>query len=503
MSEKSTSILIQAAKKNSISLAHYILMQLQEDGKYLAYERNEQMMYAYNGKYYEPYERIDFDKMLHDFFKQHDITDIWKQGRLAEIKAAMEVNDSCPRATFDDYDNYICLNNGVLNTTTMTLQAHSPQFFFTYAINIDYDPDAPQPARFMSFLEKSFVNPDQTVDYDTIDAIIKIGGYLLYPKNPLEKMFLFLGEGANGKSILLDTYRNLFSDKNVSFLSLEELSGKGAGFERAKLIGSKANFCSEAKSTAVDAEEIKKIVTGDGITINNKYGKVINHIPRCKILMASNTRPYFNDSSHGLMRRLYIIEFKNQFLPETEYNKIKDPEHYRIFKADDRDELTAAIKSEMPGILNMFLGCLKQIHTKEFQLLETANTLEIKEEYKTSNDGVGHFLRENYFYPGPNLTGAEEYYSSTDILDHYREWYRENVNQGSLKFSSVLMGIKIKEVFRIESKMVRKDGKLIRAYKLTRKKDDPNIPVEIEISTQPQSYRDGYDRPTSSQETLI
>ncbi len=503
MSGEINTAVVKASSKNSIALANFILMQLKIDGNYIAYERNERMLYAFNGKYYEPYERIDFDKMLHDFLVQHDITEVWKSNRLQEIKNAMEVNDSCPRVVFDNYDDLICLNNGILNINTMELKPHSPQYFFTHAINIDYDPQAPLPTRFMTFLEKCFMNSDESVDYDTIDTIIKIGGYVLYNKNPLEKMFLFLGEGANGKSILLDVYKNLFPSKNVSFLSLEELSGKGSGFERARLIGSKINFCSEAKSTSVDAEEIKKIVTGDGITINNKYGQVVNYVPHCKIMMASNTRPYFNDASHGLMRRLYLIEFKNRFLHPEEYNKIENPELFRIFKADDRDDLADALELEMPGILNMFLVHLQQLIKKEFKLPETKNSESIKDEYKMSNDGVGYFLKEHYYFPGHNLTGEEEYYSASEILDHYREWYKDNVSQGHLKYSAVLMGIKIKEVFRIESQSARKDGKVMRAYKLTRKKDDPDQPVTIEISTKPTSNPYDTEDTGASQERLV
>lgn len=459
--------------KDSIFISSYMINQLKIDGKFVVYEKNEKMMYFFNGKYYEPLESIDIDQMVRDLYVENDASAMWTTRRAKEIQAAMAIDNNCPRVKFDDYADYMCVNNGVIDLKTMTLLPHSKDLYFSYKIDVDYNPEAPEPVRFLKFINSCFQNKDGTIDNETINKILTIGGYILYPSNPLEKMFMFLGEGSNGKSVLLDVYKMFFSDKFTSYLSLESMCSEG--FQREKLIGSKLNISSEAKSHEINAEELKKIISNEGITINPKYGKPINYVPRCKVLVASNAKPYFNDSSHGIMRRLYIVEFKNRFVAEEDLKDYHNAQKMGVFVADNKEELENSLYSERSGIFNLFLDALLTLKATSFQLKETENTKEIKEEYQASADSLGYWLKNTY-----NVDYGEfpDILTSVELLEKYREWYQQNVSMGVLKLSAISIGLKVKSMFMINSVRYSTPLGQKRGYPLKRKEvveDDFNL----------------------------
>lgn len=461
----------KTAKANSVYLAGHLIAAQQP------MVQCKNILFLFNGKFYDPVSPEDLDKMVYKFLEKEDMTDLWKTGRLTEIKRAIMANEqSVPVIEqMDSQPGVLCLNNGILNIKNRTLHHHDPSFYFTSCVDVDFDKNMKLAPRFVKFMETMFTDENGQVDNDTIVNLLRIGGYLLYPGVKIPKMFLFLGEGANGKSLLMETYQLFFHSKNISYLTLEQLSSDH--FIRSRLLGSRINISTEAKGSEVNAEEIKKIISGEGITVNKKYAEPIEFFPITKILIASNTRPYFNDTTHGIDRRLYIVAFKNRFVDRVAMAGMTDKaaRQQRIFLAEDHDELLAAIKSEKSAILNMFLTALEDLETNcKWALPESVNSQETREEYKAGSDIVGHFLKEHY-EAHDNQFGVE--YSADEILAHYRQWYRENVKDMPLNYSSIAMAKKIKDQFRIDS--VQKKVKDMvgntsakRMFKLQQKPDD-------------------------------
>ena len=461
--------IVKSAKNNSITLASLMLEQIKIDGKYAIYEKSQRMIYLFNGISYDPFEEIDIDKFLQEFFIQNGITEIWKSNRLSEIKRAMLVNSSLPRVSLDEYSNLLCFKNCILNMDTMETLPHSKDYYFSSAINVDFLPNAPSPLKFNEFLKSTFRKRNGEIDYDTMDNAIKAMGYLIYPQNKgikLPKLFLFLGEGANGKSMLMDIIKMFFLEKSISYLTLEQLSS--CSFERTKLIGSRINISTEAKETGVDAEEIKKIISGEGITIRPLFKEAFSFYPTTKICIASNTRPYFKDSTYGILRRLYILDFPNRFIPMDKYNELvkrkQDPAKSSIYPAGDYQKMMDEFRAEASGILNLFLDGLLSLKSQEWILGESEATKELTADYSKSNDQLGMWLIDNFHIDDdPN---NKSYYTATDILHTYREWYYLNVSQRALNLSAISVSTKIKETFRIESDRVYQNGKQVRAFRL-------------------------------------
>jgi hypothetical protein len=308
---------VQSNKNNPIFLARLVLAWLQEKGKHIVLNSMDNKLYIFNGKYYQELidsrDQSDIDKIFYDFIVEFSIETVWKSGRLAELRRAIISSPDCKIVEMDAGDNIMCLNNGLLNIDTMQFFIHSPFYYVSTYVDVDYEEAAKPAKNFVKFLNACFTDGVGNIDTDSVNALIEIGGYVLYPKNCIEKLFMFLGEGANGKSLLMYVYEMFFDKKVVTHISLENISDS-KGFLRESLVTSRLNIATEAKEKGIDVEEIKKITSGEGTTIYRKFKGPIDINCKSKQIVASNTKPYFNDNTNGIYRRLFIVEFKNRFM---------------------------------------------------------------------------------------------------------------------------------------------------------------------------------------------
>lgn len=431
------------AKGNSVAMARFLMMEY----PHMALDKNREL-FIYNKGIYEEVDDRKFDELYMSFVKKNNITEIWKINRINEIKRAIHAMGKLPIVEFDAYKSLLCFKNCIIDLKEMKRHEFSPKYYFTTRVDVDYNDEAEYPKTFADFLETTFTLKSGQPDVDTMNNVIKIGGYLLYPQNNLEKMFLFLGEGSNGKSILIAIFEMFFDKKNISYLDLDTLSSSSS-LEREKLIGSRLNTTTEAKSKHLDSEMIKKIISSEGITITRKFRTPVDYKPTTKLIVASNTQPSFSDTTHGLYRRIFPITFSNRFVPEAEYKITPMTKAKRIFVAKDKNKLMEKIYQERSSILNLFLGGLKKLLDDKWQLKMSKNSDDTLEDYKNTGDTVSFFLTE-FFVEDFDKDG--EGLTAEDILLDYRGWYRANVTEQPLKYSVQSLGRKIRELWRIDTK---------------------------------------------------
>jgi len=403
-------------------------------------------LYQYNGKCYDILSDKELDEMFLTFCIKYGVTSAWKN--ISSIIRAFLVYPQIKKVEkMNDYENLLNLNNGILNIHTREFILNSKDYYFDSMINVDYDEKAGDCSSFMEYLNHTFNG-----DYDTIDNIIKLGGYLLDTSCAAKKMFMFNGPGGSGKSTLIDTYSMFFvesmdSKNQVTGLSLEELAG--SGFDKALLINSRFNPCAETKKGYIDAEEIKKIISGDVIKVRQVYSEAVNFRPKTKIVVACNGLPKFTDTSDGIYRRLCTIEFTNQYKSPSDYKLIKQPELKKIYLWDS--ELFDKIKSEKSAILNLFVDGLVSLKANKYEFIDSAASVKALAEFKRDSDTVREFLEDNYELDTNSETPLKE------VFENFRLWYMDNVQDSkSMKFRSAEMGKRIREVFGVESQGQRK-----------------------------------------------
>jgi len=421
-------------------------------------------LYQYTDNFWQPMLDLEIGQHIYTLFSTH-YSKGWTPQKARNVIEAVKFHpDIIKVEEFDNYPgkNLMNLQNGVLNLDDLKapLLNHDQKYLFTSVIPVDYDPLNTECPNFLNFLKDVFRNPNGSVDTDMCNTIITLGGYLLYPKVRAKKLFVFYGNGANGKSILMDHVFSLFfNQRNVTDLSLNILADENNP-ARGDLVVSKVNMCGEQKGGKVASDEIKKIVSGETISARRFYkNSRVRFRPHAKILVSGNDRIYLQDSSYGADRRLFPIDFPNKFVPkqeyltlEREYAKLElTPEQKRVFQSRDERVMAEEFKAEAPAILNLFLRGLQELKENNWKFKKHASILAAEEAYKEVSDPTVTWL-SNAFEESNNPVDVD-FITLQAMFDIYILWFGITFTQNKKRspLSKHLLSKKIRDHFRIDS----------------------------------------------------
>ncbi|MBC8868032.1 MAG: DUF3854 domain-containing protein, partial [Planctomycetes bacterium] len=159
----------------------------------------------------------------------------------------------------------------------------------------------------------------------------------------LEKFAMFVGEGSNGKSVVLRVLAALLGAENIVSIPLDKL---GERFQPGRLRGKTANIVSDLEDTDKAAEGLlKMLVSQEEISGEHKNQTPFTFVSKARHTFSTNAFPRFRDRSNGLWRRLLLFVFSN-VVPEDRQN---------IRLADE------IVERELPGIFNWALAGAKRM----------------------------------------------------------------------------------------------------------------------------------------------
>lgn len=269
---------------------------------------------------------------------------------------------------------------------------HTPDLFSVAQLTYGYDPDATSDT-WQSFLNNILPDPnDQQVLQEWF------GLNLVYDTS-FQKFMVFLGEGANGKSVVCLVLRLLIGIENVSSINLDGFNTSRT-FPLSTTIGKLANICSETSLSEKFSEgELKKFVGGDIMSSEKKHKDPENFKPTARLTFATNDLPKFFDRSLGIERRIIILPFEV---------KIEKPDP--VFLSE------AFWKNELPGIFCWALtGIIRLKERKKFT--DSLGTTKGKEIMLSESNPSRIFLNECY----QETTNPKAYVSVPKLYQKYRD----------------------------------------------------------------------------------
>ncbi len=138
------------------------------------------------------------------------------------------------------------------------------------------------------------------------DYLQELAGDTLIPKIRFQVATLLKGRGRNGKSI----YTRLLTalHQKTAHMQLDSLKG----FQLMPLIGASLAVVDEVPKSGLDEEALKRLISGEGHTIDIKHRAPIRYHPRAKWVISTNNDQKIVDNSDGFWRRLAIIPFTHQ-----------------------------------------------------------------------------------------------------------------------------------------------------------------------------------------------
>ena len=203
---------------------------------------------------------------------------------------------------------YIAFKNGIYNIDTGEFVGFSPDYVITNKINYDYISDA------YSEIADKTLDKLSCEDDEIRDLLEELIGYTFYRRNELRKAFILIGDKANGKSTYLDMIKTLLGDENTSALDIGELDDH---FKTFGLFHKLANIGDDIGDNFIPNPAIfKKLVSGERINADVKYGSPIEFNSYAKLLFSANDVPRIRDKSGAVQSRLIIIPFNATFSPD-------------------------------------------------------------------------------------------------------------------------------------------------------------------------------------------
>jgi putative DNA primase/helicase len=294
---------------------------------------------------------------------------------------------------YEDQVRYLTMQNGLYDLTTYELIPHDSSIFTTNLLPYDYDPDAECP-RWLKYLDEVFLS-----DTDTILFVQEAVGYAFHKAIPKAVLFFLIGDGGNGKSVFIDVISSLCGTENVCNISLNRLNDEKY---LPELFGKMINVSGETPNArCMNTDIIKSVVAGDWVTGREVYKRPSKFKPYAKHYLGMNTLPEIDDNTHGMWRRIHVIEFPRKFT-EGEMDV----------------ELTEKLMQELSGIFNWALDGYRRLRDQGFIFSESRSMQISKKRYKQQNSSVLDFAESHLL----NRLQSELSLPLKDAFDNYREF---------------------------------------------------------------------------------
>lgn len=331
-------------------------------------------------------------------------------------------------------EQIVCVKNGLINVKTLEFKSHTPDVVIRNKIDIDYY-EQTENDEIDTIMDNLAVG-----DKDIVQLLYEMIGYCIYRGMPFQKVFILVGNGANGKSTLLNMVTKLLGEENVSHVDLKEIAGNRFG--KAELYGKLANIADDCSSSYLEDTSVIKRITGETYTSiefkgQNSFSTKIN----TKTILSYNTIPRMNDTTDGLSRRLVIIPLNAVFkkgLPNY------DP--FISAKLKKKENLEYVLYKSIQAISEV----LKKL---DFTIPETVKTR--TNEYLIENNPVLNFIYDVY---------EEESFEDipcNEVYEAFNCWKIENGLKTDM--SMTRFGTEMKKI-GYERKQVKKNGISKRYY---------------------------------------
>lgn len=309
---------------------------------------------------------------------------------------------------FEEQKGWLNFSNGTYSVKDRKLYRHNQEFGMTYVLPHPYDETAQSP------LWDAFVLKIMDGDKQLVDVLESYLGYSISGDNCwLQKAIFLVGEGANGKSTLIETIKHIVGRKNTTSVPVQKIH---VDTYRQRLHLKLFNFSEETSvDSLIDNSEFKNLVSGGSMIVKELYKQPKEVVNTCKFIIACNELPRVKDSTYAMSRRMIIVPFEHTFKEEER----KRDYHLELVK-------------EASGIFNRLIEAYYSTINNGY-IKETAAIKKHVEEYRIENSSVLMFLREEtYFEPGKQLDKSVLYseYSTYCIVSGMRPknkvwFYRE------------------------------------------------------------------------------
>jgi P4 family phage/plasmid primase-like protien len=343
----------------------------------------DQQFWRFDGKRWAPISRAVIEGVILDTIQALSLPRSGTASILKQTVSLLAAKTAVP----DDRLRFLAPPEPVLNLVNgelwiasdgnVELRPHRAVSYLRHLLDVSYDPDAlcPQYNRVI----KEIFSGDKVM----VRHWHEIAGYLIQPSRKIPLVLILEGGGGNGKSALMQTIVRLMGSDLVSATKVETLENNR--FAIGGLLGKLMLLDDDVKSGAKLPDGLLKVLSeAKLLTGERKYGQPFNFVGLAVPVLLCNGVPSLADLSHGMLRRLMVVRFKEQFE--------NDPTVFeRIWG------------KELPGILNRAVAGLQRVIRRGWRFKHPKALVEAKDRWLTFANPLPAFIEQRCVRDGKCL----------------------------------------------------------------------------------------------------
>jgi len=319
--------------------------------------------------------------------------------------------------------------NGIVDLRTGDLRPHDKLAMCSKASPVAYNPDARCPL-FIEFLREISMGRD-----DIVNFLQRWFGYSMTGDVSAQTFAIFFGNGANGKSTLVELVAKILGDYGKSappdvFIQKNQ---SGIPNDVAALRGARMVLTTETEANAKLAEsKVKSLTGGDRVVARYMRGEFFEFSPTWKIIISTNHRPRISGGDSGIWRRIVLVPFD-------------------FFATGDKldSQLPKKLWAEREGILTwMIRGAVAWYKAGQGRqgLAIGKVLLQETQEYRNDEDVIGRFLAEGCWQRGEGAIDIANFKTpSSTLLECFVEWCQREGEQYAAKITATAFGRAMRE----------------------------------------------------------
>jgi len=310
---------------------------------------------------------------------------------------------------FDTCPDRICLENGIYDLSTGELDSHTPEEIHFQKLPVRYDEDASCPK-----INKFF--QDVVASEDDVKTLKEMFAFCLRKEYFLEKGFMLLGDGRNGKSKTLELLREFLGEDNCTNVELQELNDDN---KKISLQHRLANISADLSSKDLRHTGAYKAVTGrDLLTCDRKYKSPISFENYAKMIFSANNLPGTDDLSLAFYDRWVLVEFPYEFVTQRKWDMHSEEERqengYKLRNPNIVEQILS--EEELSGLFNEVVDAYQRlVKSGHFTQSETAESIRVR--WIRKSDSLQAFMLESPFEVAPG-----RFVTKPDVKQAYKDY---------------------------------------------------------------------------------
>jgi len=306
-------------------------------------------------------------------------------------------------------------DNGVYDLKLHIFREGMPDDYISLSTNknyIPFDPLLPEIEEINNLFAKLFTN-EALRNYVLDILTCAIDGSIAQ-----ERFYVFIGDGSNGKSRLLDfiqkTMGEYYSTLPIALLTQKRAASNSAQSELERTKGRRFAVLQEpSENDKINVGLMKELSGNDRILTRGLYKDPYEFKPQFKMILACNELPEVGCDG-GTFRRIRVVEFSSRFC--------ENPTKPNEFSMDL--QLSEKLERCADAFLAMLIERHKNLNPNKIN--EPREVINATQKYKNNNDVIGQYITDNIIIDST----YKEKVGLMEIYNDFKQWANKNINKG-------------------------------------------------------------------------